>query len=1376
MPNTTNPWANENPENVTQNRDSELNYLKELSKKQAKTKLSWNDSGENVKNIDFYNNFFEKKYNQDTFFNDFKESLSWEDLKSLLRYQNDNDAKKALFEMFNNEANKIWYKFETKREELRKVIKDRYDLQNVFRDNTEKDLKKLSFEDINKLVQNPDELQKFINKTTKNSTPRKDEFKTVKELFENLSFSSSAELKRKIKAKIEQNNELWTLDSVMWDLNTILTKIKSWENLNSIDIEELFSYGIFTDEQKKAFIKIYLPSISLQELVELDLISQTEADSRKIKQLKSFLAKKRQSSAEISDDDWELKSLNETIDLWNIFVSSKDFLDSWLVKLEKSESLKSNIYNSFNEFKEKVKDEFISKIKTVDVFKEKVSNNPGIVSKLIWGKATLDKLQKWTVLTLWNSQDNRISYFEIVDLWIDGKMTIKNRSSFWNYDSTSSIPINDLNYIDLYNWLDKNKDINKINVLTKEELDEKIKVWEIKQVSQELWEITPSDKFSYEKYIDNEIQKLEFKHKDKDELEKNPEYQHLQRIKNKLQAENYLDDHEIKEELDFFKLLEKIDEADLNWKEFWFKTWVSFKLEDWAKEESFNVYTIHSIDKLNKKVVVVNWNWKLDEWTYDDFFNFFKQFSPNVKRFSYLSSFSNFTTTFSTNQKISSYWSKFDIKDWKIVSKDKENKANYEYLTQFDDWKWAADRVLKLWKIHWVWKDQMVEVQFWNIKEVEKDKKAWKKDKKDEKQEYYELERTPTLMSVAALQNYIDKYNLYPETKEKDKIPSDIPKWDVQWKFSLKNWFFSNKSVREILGWLKMWLDQFKEHLKTWNEEHMAKVALTTWWKFMPTEVKIQLTSRVETSQKKLMDDAIARLKWVDTPYAIKLIYERLKNTNTEEYRKEAWMMFMLEKYGTLYNKNYDDSPLNNQKWSFLWFRAMTWRRNKDIRQHPVYKKHEDDCKKVDEHWRTKNFTEEDLIWLLMKKQCSANGYDGIKRRSRLHKDVEKFKKQWIDDELADWDKKWKETRNPQEIRWKAKGEMMDWSPANWVWLWKTLVDRWDDMFTLNEVPFIMLMSWLVNTLSDHLTNTIKSYVESDWRLVFLARFLSYPEEVKLAQNTMLILCQKIEERYPDKYSGMWSGCKKLFDDMLYQKWTEKERMKNCEKFFDDFWKPLTRAMYMLADWKDEDINSILFIERKNNSILSKYYDTLKMYLNTTAVKDDYLSDAFAQVWLSAIWSKIPWKALWQTTSWWFQNENTRIHIIAEIKKEIEAIKTRNYKFEPERRERLKYYLQTIFSWIVAQHQTNMEKAHFLFEDYWDLNFFNKNRWITTKLLPFSSTEIENMQKDSKCDLVFESFVTNILENKWWESNVWHDVFNILGQAKADDYDMQKAA
>jgi hypothetical protein len=68
------------------------------------------------------------------------------------------------------------------------------------------------------------------------------------------------------------------------------------------------------------------------------------------------------------------------------------------------------------------------------------------------------------------------------------------------------------------------------------------------------------------------------------------------------------------------------------------------------------------------------------------------------------------------------------------------------------------------------------------------------------------------------------------------------------------------------------------------------------------------------------MDDAVSRLGAIDSSDAVNLIYKRISNKNTEEYKKEAGMIFMMQKYGTLYNKNYNgengspNAPLNSKK------------------------------------------------------------------------------------------------------------------------------------------------------------------------------------------------------------------------------------------------------------------------------------------------------------------------------------------------------------------------------------------------------------------------------------------------------------------------------
>ena len=1349
---------NEIPNSVSKD---DFSYYKELSRRYARKKISWDDNSNAVKDVEFYNKFKKDWYKSSEFLRDFRKSLSWEDLKKLLTLTQ--EQRDQLFEdNFSSEINRIWFIYENKQEKLKGIIQEKYsNLNQVWRTNVEDSINKIDSEKLDKCIYSPEELYLFVRQNSKSINDKPDKLKEIEKIFKDFSFKTTEDLKTILKNK----NISWDIDSVLVELVWIINKIKLWESVDTIDIQTLFSCGIFNNEQKKLFLKIFLPVTSLQELLNLDIITKEQADNIKKTELIKFL-KKKNNAQNIENDNSEFTTILWDLSLKDISIYTDSFIDDHIDKLQWSEWFIQKVTESFNKTTEEIKEKILSKVQTVDVFKKKLMEGK-IRGKIKNSEEVIKKLQAWAILKITTKQSNLNfdNFIEIISFWDDWKFIWKDRSFYvwssesdWRYNASNSVVSKDMYYSSLLDLLESDN-ISNFDVLTPSELKENIDSWKIVETSDTLWEPSKVELTKYQEHINDKIKKVS-EWKTQEELEKDEEYKRLKEIKEKISWELVdVIDLDIKDDLNLFMLTSKIDELDPKWKEFRFWEWVSFKVTWWENEE-FQIYTINNINKISKTIQIHSAFWEVEEGSYEQFFQIFKAW--NTERISNNTLFSSLPDIVSKDSKLRSTWSDFKIYENKIVSKNEKNKATYNYLVQDKSSSGNADNVVKIWEISNLWGNQMVKVSFWKIKKqkIGIDKKTTK----DIEQEYYEF-NTEDYVTVACLENYIKKYSLKPETKEKDKEEKvnsvkawDKPKW---WFFK---WYLSNKSVSEIIGWVKMWFKEFTEHLKSGNEEHQAKVALATWWKFMPVEVRLELKSRVETAEKKHMDEAVSRLKAIDTPDAISLIYRRLNYSNTEEYKKEAALIFMLEKYWNLYNKNYDHSPLNSKKWEFLWYKALSWNRW-DVTKDSLYQEVKADCERdVDGTWRTRNFTEEELVWKLMKKQCSV-WYNWIHRRSRLHKEVEKLKKAWIVDEIEDWFKKWNDTRNPQDILLKWIDEIKAGSPANAAWWLKKLVDRWDDMGTMNTIPMILIYSWLALTVPEDLNKEIKWMVE-EGRCIPFARFISYPKDIKLAMKTIRVLSKKIQQKKPNLYPDIWDKAEELYQDFESWNVSERKRVLKAMEFFQKAkwtnWKlystVLTNAMYMLADWErwdDSELNSILITEKEKPwedwEILKDYFNTQVAYIDNIEIKDSYMWDSFKGRGLSGMSAKIIKETLQPHSSGTLTFKTWWTPMTQEIKKEILAIQKRTYSNENDKKIWLRYYLKNIFAWLAEAWQADSARVNKLFEWVGPLSFFRKNWWITFKQIENVWLTQNEILFTNKWDWVIEKFVHNIINDSKWD-------------------------
>jgi hypothetical protein len=103
--------------------------------------------------------------------------------------------------------------------------------------------------------------------------------------------------------------------------------------VDTIDIQTLFSCGIFNNEQKKLFLKIFLPVTSLQELLNLDIITKEQADNIKKTELIKFL-KKKNNAQNIENDNSEFTTMLDYLPFNDISIYTDSFIDDHIDKLQ----------------------------------------------------------------------------------------------------------------------------------------------------------------------------------------------------------------------------------------------------------------------------------------------------------------------------------------------------------------------------------------------------------------------------------------------------------------------------------------------------------------------------------------------------------------------------------------------------------------------------------------------------------------------------------------------------------------------------------------------------------------------------------------------------------------------------------------------------------------------------------------------------------------------------------------------------------------------------------------------------------------------------------------------------------------------------------
>ncbi len=1220
------------------------------------------------------------------------------------------------------------------------------------------------------------------------------------------------------KNKISQTNNLKILESISEsDIQTRLSKLSPSDKKNieeslfnlknfkatQLDLKELFSNNFFNPQEKEEIISQFIPYLTLQEALELWIISSLEAEKQKEKILKPLLQKAKVDSAHIAN-------ILSSTSLYDIKIKSDNFFSNnsnldiiangiWFANFEKDlEKIKKDFNDSINKnwpqtLKELIAilswEEFSSKFENINHFSE--WNFIKIVSRdsqwewkdrIIYSKISQinEKDKKILLSPIWTND----SWKEIINL---SSNTWSSSYSFWDFlenfktNSKNAIfykkedlnkliedPTNDIrsselkqySSVDLKNQPELSNKLKK-NYISKLE-EEKIDLENEKlEIDSKITSLKDSITKENKKDIQEQISLLELKKSQIEQKIKN-NYEELTQIQNWKIKKDDLISYNNK-----IELINKLDELDPQGKDFWLEKWSYIKSKAWIHEIAW-------IDFENWNILL-KWYWIVDQQlNFDSFFQAFKK--NDAKRVWRISNIDEFLRKNSQESENKDIWNKYEIKNGKIhikeidrYSKVKETSIDYLISNNSND-------LYKIEKISW----DLITFRMWERKDINSlDKKQkskykdnikldkdWKPETKDWEIQYeweqIYLDKTNQILTLSEFNQIINK--------EKNGF---FPDWQT-WKYKTKqnpqekqnktSWNFItllfNKcfSLSELLSWWNLLVDNFKEYLAKWNDIHAAKTALAI-WKFLPEEMKAELLVKVERAENESMEKEIENLWKVDSKIATQRIKSWLLNKDTPEFKKEAWMLFVISKYWMLTWK----TALHEFKWKFLWYEAFGWK---------IWDEHFMEIKKKSEKsWQC--FSEENLLFILLKKQCNPYGYNWIKRRSRLHKEFEWKWWTWLKEEEQKWydDASWKRTASDM-IQW-GNDELLTWTLPNAIWWYRKAIDLWGSPEEMTQWFFLMLFSWaLYNTDQKVYSKFLKTIWTSHWMPQIMARMSSNLADMKLMNKTIVSLSYMIEKKEPSKYIWMTKKAQEIYDKAINNEWTERDRLNECKKFWDKYWKVLTRSMNMISSDLDEsndleyaETDKIL-IEKKDTKIssienseeaehisnLQKYFSKTQDYTIEPTFKKDFMEDAYWSAWIW--WLNIlenTKKYLRVSQGWWLIEEKAWSWFWERLSQDLKRLKNKKV---------IEYMLSQVFAWFITNHGQNiasLKSYNHPTSDIWkDLNSWGIN--IYNDLWKFSPSDILNWTASS----IISRIASNILSWNLPSLNIdtWLEVSN----------------
>ncbi len=1171
-------------------------------------------------------------------------------------------------------------------------------------------------------IQSPSKLELLLRCECENIIP-----KDTSKIFERLQLVNKENIQEKL-----NNMNPSDADEVLGILSRLSKYI-----IRERDIVWLFEFEILSYKEKKHLVEKYIPTISLMQAKELWLITEKEAEEEK----QNILIKK------IEDEDVLFVNTK-----WNISSDINNILSNNIVKgiinsIQLSDiEVETSKFISESNINNLAKEKWLSNLQIdIEGLKEKISENakklwPSNFDELVLSLEQLDnnsrfknlsKFKEWNIIKLEKvTKEGKtvVSYLEFTSFDNDNKslglkvVWEKNRIT----TDTSNINQESKTYVEFLDFLSNDKTV-KLDFFTKEDINEKINSWELKIAELELLEIDEFSKLSDEEkekqtrdyilWLEDEINWLE------KELESNSENEELKELldhKKEIFEQLNGTDEGIISVVNRQKLLEKLDEIDPEGKNIVFNKWSFFISEG-------NVYEITAIDDINGTI-----NLKSSLWVPENnipfaiFLQVFKE--KNSKRIKTIKSFSEIISSqLEENKK----WENFEVIDWELIKKwekDWESKGNK--VVDFLVWD-ETDNIIRINDISW----DHAHIQLGerkNFSDLSKEDKKKSGIKKNAEWEKISLSEE-FVISLSELNKLIEKDKLYPNWSTWKNLPAQKPE-ELENKFhsKLSTRIFNRYSVSELIAWWTMFIEWFKESIKSWNDVHAAKVALAM-WKILPWELEEDLRIKVERAEQEWMDKALESLGKVDSWIAVERIEWWLLNKDTAEYKKEAAILFMLDKYGHLTSK----SALYKYRWKWLWYEALWWRQGDALFQ---------DIKKQAEAGDI-TFTEEYLVHILLKKQCKwAKGFYP-KRRSRLHKEYEAKWKNWIESEYKKWFDDAEKKRTARTMVDWGMDEAKWWTTSNAIWWFKKAVERGGSLEDMSEWFFSLLFSGCLYRIDQATFNHIKALWDG-WMPIIMTGFSTTYSDMKLFNQTVVELSKKIEENYPG-HAWIQKEAEQLFKDANNFTWKEEDRLTRAQEFWKKHWTPLSRALNIAN--KDDNTYSktdkVIFLEKDENTVFNQYFSQMKTFTSNATFDKAYIYDACWEVWLSwlnvGVLSRI-YLQIWNNRK--FRDWKWGSRVWREISADLKATKDKVFDTDPlkDKEKKQRYLMQMlrelISAFFASQWWRTLEAYNDPTSDLWQtFNSWNLN--IYNDLWHFSETDIV----DWKADYILQKAVDRIL-------------------------------
>lgn len=1274
-------------------------------------------------------------------------------VKNMLEWDNENKK----YEWVKLEDIKIWdlknklagdfVTLKHKRSELENNINEQYDLSTKEKKTLKSEINNLDYSKLNETINSDKQRNDFTKWLFWNKVSNISENN-----FPNLWTISNTEYQKRL-SKLNTESE-------KQQIKTIFEEASNWK-ITEVNLKILIEKDFLTSSQKKEIVWINIPVISLSQAENLGFLTKQEVKDKKKKILEQYL----------NDIDWldsdKKDEIFDSINPDDIKISTKSFLNDKNVLILSEKIWFKQFENDLNNVKDEV---------------NKISENE-------WPQSFSDLKSKLKELNVWwieNLKEKSVLKFSII--WENKNYTEEYLRLDNNYNETSTL------WFSLI-WSKKSKEW-KISINKKSTEKRNYKYFEILKLFDE--KFTKWNKISLEIYDDKEFdKKIEDKEKfniletsldtlKKDEFEekinKNPEYKNqlvinlsekysneldelkkqlleLEDEKKKIKNSNVVDNKKLelfdvkikKLELlirdknndieiiindpdidmllsynNFNDLLEKLDWIDFEWKKLWLKKWIIIESTSWnSKWQLFEITWLNDgIEWLNndEKIELKSFNWKKELISYEDFFQAFK--TNKAKRIEKINNFDEIL--------IDNWWAEkdFELKGDNLVQKwvefnwKKEDKS-IDYLVSE---KWKLIKIESIWN----WE---VEVIFWKLSE-------WKENKDTKKTiNKLTLDSTSVKLSLSELNKIIKDDKFTPDWKVWANYTIDNIDWfknDI--KPSLWTRYLNRATIMELVMSWKMLIDGIEDYMKRWNDVKAAELALKM-AKFLPEEMSADFTTQTEMKSAEAMEKELTALWKIASGDATKRILWWLKNKNTPEYKKEAWLLFV-SKYWLLYPKK-----LADYNWSFLWYEALWWK---------IWdNKYEEEKLKAEKAWLP--FDEKELLIYFLWAQSLWHHH--IKRRSKFYKEFKWKIAGGFTEENDTWYKDAKDKRNIWDMNNWWFSEIEGNTVPNSLWWAKRAVEKWGSLKEMNEIYFTLIFSWALSNAWSKTLEELKEHWTRDWNWMIMALFCSDWGAQKIFNKTVVSISKEIEKVEWSKYSWIAKEAKEIFDSAndIGSDFTKKA--KRTRAFWNEYWEVLSRTLYMTDDDNTNFAKTDKIIAFWKDNEYKEYFKVVKTWTKlSTAFKKEYMEDDVWQSWVTWLDNfEVIRKYYKVDTSRTFRSDSIKVIDLTwpKIWWDIKSVKDKienGWGNKNQYRKYLNNKLREISAWLLSWAWKEYVSTLDVIDPAWlDL----ASIWIT--LSDFKSNRVDEVLNGDAWSEIFNNAVENVISWNFWEKNeLWN--------------------